>query len=98
MKTKKKRSRKRRGCVDCPKCHSPFSTVLRTSGIKRNRKCSDCGHRYQTRETEYGDEEKMTPVSSKFAELATGVTSLAKLLESSPALRSALQESPSRTS
>jgi len=98
VKTKpKKPGRKRRGCTDCPKCHSPFSSVLRSSGVKRNRRCSDCGFRYETRETVFGKKEKVTPVSPEIAELATGVASLAKLLESSPVLRSALQESPLRT-
>ena len=99
MRKPKKKQRTRRGAVPCPKCYSPFTSVDRVKPAKdslsRVRRCTDCGHTFLTREAAVG--EKVTPVSPEVAELATGVASLAKLLESSPVLRSALQESPSRT-
>ena len=91
--------RSRRGAVPCPKCYSPFTSVVRVKpakdSLRRVRYCTACKHTFQTREAVAM--EKVTPVSPEVAALATGVASLAKLLESSPVLLSALQQFPPRT-
>lgn len=93
--------RTRRGSVPCPRCYSPFSEVSRVKPAKnslhRVRRCRDCKHTFVTREAVLHEKEITPPVSPEIAALATGVASLAKLLESSPVLRSALSQSPSRT-
>lgn len=44
----------RRPGVKCPSCGHPFSTVSRTRGEQRTRKCSGCGRVFATRESAIG--------------------------------------------